>query len=322
MLLYLITFIAQIFLLLGYFKFANQYNIIDKPNGRSSHSYTTIRGGGIVFPAAAILWFLMYGFSQPWLILALLLMAAISFLDDVITLTSKIRIFVHFMAVTILFWQLNVFELPWYCFAFAYLFTIGWINAFNFMDGINGITAFYGLVALGTFAWLNQSLEFVSQQLIIVLVLSVLIFSYFNARKRAKTFAGDVGSVSMAFLLAWFMISLMVKTGRVEYILFFALYGLDSVVTIIFRLRRHENIFKAHRSHLFQYLSNELKLPHVMVSSIYALVQCGINIITIVLISENRMTNSAFVLFLSVLCIAYLIIRNVIFKAIQQKLVI
>jgi UDP-GlcNAc:undecaprenyl-phosphate GlcNAc-1-phosphate transferase len=320
--LYLTACVVQIFLLLGYFKIADHFNIIDKPNERSSHSYVTIRGGGIVFPAAALLWFIMYGFNQPWFILSLLLMAAVSFLDDVITLTSKIRILVHFIAVTLLFWQLHVFELSWYGIAMAYLFTIGWINAFNFMDGINGISAFYGLAALGTLAWLNQSIEFVSQHLIIILILSLLVFSFFNARKQAKTFAGDVGSVSMAFMLAWFIISLMIKTGRMEYILLFAVYGIDSVVTILYRLRRHENIFEAHRTHLFQYLSNELLWPHVLVSGIYSVVQVGINIVTIVLIAREKMTWPVFVLLLLLLSVGYLIIRYKISKAIQQKSII
>ena len=322
MFLYIIAFVILILILLGYFKIANHFNIIDKPNERSSHNYVTIRGGGIVFPVATMLWFLMFGFNQPWLVLVLLLLATVSFLDDVITLSSKIRILIHFVAVTILFWQLGVFGLSMYMVVLAYLFTIGWINAFNFMDGINGITALYGFVALISFAWINHSIGFVSQDLIIFLIISVLIFSFFNARSRAKTFAGDVGSVSMAFLLVWLMISLMIKTGRLEYILFFAIYGMDSVFTILFRLWRRENIFIAHRTHLFQFLSNELKWPHVLVSGIYGLVQVVINIVTIILISEERMTWWGLIVFFVALSVSYLFIRNRVTVIIQQKSVV
>lgn len=320
MLLYLIVFIILIVILLVYFRIAGHFNIIDKPNNRSSHTYITIRGGGIVFPMAALLWFIHFGCNQPWLILSLVLISVVSFLDDAITLSSKIRILIHFIAVTLLFWQLNVFELSWYFIILTYFITIGWINAFNFMDGINGITPFYGLVSLASFGWLNQSMNFVSQDLIFMLVISVLIFSFFNARIRAKTFAGDVGSVSLAFLLAWFMISLMIKTGRIEFILFFTVYGIDSVFTILFRLRKRENIFEAHRTHLFQFLSNELKWSHVRVSGIYSLVQILINIITIKLILKEQMTWLVFITILVVLCAGYLIVRYKISKIVQLKM--
>lgn len=321
MLLYIFSFIVFGILLLGYIKIADHFNIIDTPNERSSHKNNPIRGGGIVFPVAAFFWFLIYGFNQPWIMLALLLLAIVSFLDDVITLTSKIRIIVHLITVSLLFWQLQLFEIPWYGVILAYIVTIGWINAFNFMDGINGITAFYGLVALSTFAWLNSSMDFVSQHLIILLMLSVLVFSFFNARKRAKTFAGDVGSVSLAFLLAWFMILLILKTGRLEYILLFSVYGIDSTITILFRLLQRENIFKAHRTHLYQFLSNELQWPHVLVSGIYGIIQAGINFFVIILISENYMNWQVFIMISLLMSAIYLIIRLKITKKLQHNLI-
>jgi UDP-GlcNAc:undecaprenyl-phosphate/decaprenyl-phosphate GlcNAc-1-phosphate transferase len=306
MLNYLITTAFLVIIILAYFRIAERYHIIDKPNQRSSHSHSTIRGGGIIFPAAALLWFLFYGFQQPWFIFGLIMMAFISFIDDVMPLSSIIRSLVHIAAVTLLFWQAQVFRLPWpYIFA-AYIFTIGWINAFNFMDGINGITAFYALVALGTFLWLNQAIPFASNDLIILLISSVLIFAFFNARRHALTFAGDTGSISMAFLLAWLMVSLMVKTGMVVYMLFFAVYGIDTVITILYRLERKENIFQAHRTHLYQYLSNELKWPHILVSSVYAGVQLVINVITILLIKKGMMSRPVFIGFLGLLALIYL----------------
>lgn len=306
---YLISPVILLIALLIYFKVAEHFSIIDKPNERSSHSYLTIRGGGVIFPFAVLIWFLFYGQSQYWIVFALILMSVISFLDDVITLSSKLRIIIHFVAVSILFWQLQVFELPWYAIVLSYFFTIGWINAFNFMDGINGITAFYGLTALASFAWLNSEIDFFSQELIIVMIFSLLIFSFFNARQRAKTFAGDVGSVSLAFLLAWLMVALIAKTGRVEYILFFAVYGIDAVFTILRRLLRGENIFKAHRSHLYQYLCNELKWPHVSVAAIYGLIQSCINLIIIILINLNKANVFVPIIIISILCIIYLALR-------------
>jgi len=319
MLLYIAVFIILIFLLKGYFIIADRLNIIDKPNERSSHSQLTIRGGGILFPIAGLAWFILYGFKEPWIILAMLLLATISFLDDILTLSSRIRILAHFAAVSLLFWQLHIFEMPWYIILAAYLLTIGWINAFNFMDGINGITVFYSLVTICSFMWINLSVMFIPNQLLILLIFSSVIFAYFNARVKAKTFAGDVGSVTMAFLLGWFMISLILKTGHFEYILFFAIYGIDSVFTIFFRLLRHENIFVAHRTHLFQYLSNEIKLPQILVSSIFSISQLIINVITIFLLEHSRMFLSVFILILLVLSLIYLISRYLTITSIQKR---
>jgi UDP-N-acetylmuramyl pentapeptide phosphotransferase/UDP-N-acetylglucosamine-1-phosphate transferase len=323
MLLYTISFIILLLSLLVYFKLADKYNIIDKPNERSSHSYITIRGGGIIFTLAAILWFVLYGFNEPYIIGSLVAIALISFLDDVMVLSNKIRISIHFLAVSVLFWQLQVFELPWYVVAITYIFTIGWINAFNFMDGINGITSFYALTTLGSLLWISHTADFLQiangNHLLVLLIISLIVFSFFNARKRAKTFAGDIGSVGMAFLLAWFIIKLILETGRIEYILFVIVYGIDSVITIIYRLKRKENIFQAHRTHLYQYLSNELQLPHVLVSVFYASTQLIINIITIVLIDTGIMTIPAFASFLVILSTIYLLIRFYVIKRITLK---
>lgn len=304
---YIIALVLLLVSILTYFRLADHYNIIDKPNQRSSHNYITIRGGGVVFPVAVLLWFIIFGFEQPLLLAGTLAMAFISFADDIYTLSSKLRITIHLLSVTAIFAGLQIFGLSLWLILPAYILTIGWINAFNFMDGINGITVLYALVALFTFGWLNYTLQFTSDSLIILLILSGLIFAWFNLRRRARCFAGDVGSVSMAFVLAWLMLSLMLHTGRVEYILFFALYGIDSVVTIIFRILKRENIFTAHRSHLYQLLANELKWPHVHVSEVYAAVQVAINTLTIIFIKELSPLLTVIVLLL--LASVYLAIR-------------
>jgi UDP-N-acetylmuramyl pentapeptide phosphotransferase/UDP-N-acetylglucosamine-1-phosphate transferase len=305
------------FLLPAYLWLARRYRIFDNPNQRSSHNTTTIRGGGIVFSAAVLIWFLMFGFQQPLIIFGTVMMAVISFIDDLIPLRAGIRILIHITAVSLLFMGSGVFNLPWPVILLAYVFTIGWINAFNFMDGINGITAFYSLVSLATFLFLNYTLSFFSGDLIILLIISVLIFSFFNARKKAMTFAGDIGSISMAFMLAWLMISLMLKTGVIVYILFFVIYGIDTVITIIFRLLKKENIFKAHRTHLYQFLSNELGWPHLAVSATYAFIQLIINILTITLIREGMMTKCVFLFFICFLGVAYLVIRIFVIRKIE-----
>src|SRR5690606_9440901 len=102
------------------------------------------------------------------------------------------------------------------------------------------------------------------------------VFAFFNFRQRAKCFAGDVGRVSMCFILVFVTVSLILATGNLIYILFFAVYGVDSVMTIIFRLLRRENIFKAHRTHLYQYLANEARGNRLVIATCYGVLQVGV----------------------------------------------
>jgi UDP-GlcNAc:undecaprenyl-phosphate GlcNAc-1-phosphate transferase len=265
-----------------YFKIADHFNIIDKPNHRSSHTAITIRGGGIIFPFAILAFSFYEGFVYPYFLTGLLLIGCISFVDDIRELSSKVRMLFHITAVALLFYQLHLFVFPVYWIFIALIFVIGTINAINFMDGINGITGGYALVALASLTYINSAIiHFTTGGFLIISILAVLVFNFFNFRTKAKCFAGDVGSVSLAFIIIFFLLQLFIKTWNLGYLMLLLLYGLDAITTIIFRLIRKENILKAHRSHLYQYLANEKKLPHVLVASLYVLVQTLINIVWI-----------------------------------------
>ncbi|WP_288874995.1 hypothetical protein [uncultured Bacteroides sp.] len=113
----------------------------------------------------------------------------------------------------------------------------------------------------------------VNADFIYTVICSVLVFCFFNFRKRAKCFAGDVGSVSIAFILLFLIGRLVIETEDFSWIVLLSVYGVDSVLTIIHRLMLHENIGLPHRKHMYQIMANELKIPHVVVSSIYMAVQ-------------------------------------------------
>ena len=100
-----------------------------------------------------------------------------------------------------------------------------------------------------------------------------MVFNYFNFRTKARCFAGDVGSISIAVIILFLLLKLILQEQNLIYILFLSVYGVDSVLTIIHRLFLKENIFKAHRHHLFQVLVHNLKIPHLLMSSIYMLIQ-------------------------------------------------
>lgn len=271
-----------------YFKIADHYNIIDKPNHRSSHSVVTIRGGGIIFGIAVLLFYLFFGFQFPFFTIGLFLITLISFLDDIHTLNNKIRLSIHLVSVLLMFYQWNLIAFQWYWLIIAGIFVIGTINAYNFMDGINGITGSYSLLAIITLYYINASvIAFTSSELLVIVGLALLVFNFFNFRVKAKCFAGDVGSVSIAFIIVFLIGQLIMKTGNVVYVLLLLVYGLDAIFTILFRLIRKENIFEAHRSHFYQYLANQLKWNHLLVSLLYFLVQLLIDGLVIFYVKES-----------------------------------
>lgn len=302
-----IIFAILFFVEMIYFRIADRYNIIDKPNERSSHTTITLRGGGIIFPIAALFSYLTTGIYS-WFTIGLLTIATVSFWDDIKNLPARVRILAHLTSVSLMFYDLNIFNQAWWYIAAAYILVIGTINAYNFMDGINGITGLYSLVLLVS---LGAAATFLSPvlPLIVYVTIGVLVFLFFNFRKRARCFAGDVGSVSMAFIALFIILYLINSTGDLKYILFLSVYGVDSVLTIVHRLILKENIFKAHRKHLYQYLSNQLKWPHLAVSAIYAGIQLIINIWVI---SETIISVSDAAVVLLSLAAIYILIKRLI----------
>ena len=265
-----LLFLAELF----YFRIADKCNIIDKPNERSSHTRITLRGGGIIFYFGVLAYFITNHFEYPWFMLALTLITFISFVDDIRSTSQVLRLVFHFSAMALMFYQWGLFSLPWWTILVALIICTGIINAYNFMDGINGITGGYSLIILVALAYINREIvSFVEQELIITVLCSVLVFNFFNFRKRAKCFAGDVGSVSIAFIVLFLIGKLIIKTEDFSWIVLLVVYGVDSVLTIIHRLMLHENIGLPHRKHLYQIMANELKVPHVVVSSVYMIVQ-------------------------------------------------
>lgn len=270
----LIIFLLLILMELAYFRVADRLNIIDRPNQRSSHSSVTLRGGGIIFLFGAWLFWIFYGFQYPWFLLGLTLVGGVSFADDVKSLPDSIRLVVQFAAMFLMFGQFGILNLhDWWMVVVGLVVCVGIINAYNFMDGINGITGGYSLAVIAPLIYLNFRYRFISMDFLYVAALSLLVFCFFNFRKRAKCFAGDVGSISMAFIVLFALGKLILQTGDFAYIVFLAVYGADTVLTICHRIRLHENLGEAHRKHAFQIMANELRIPHVAVSSFYMALQ-------------------------------------------------
>lgn len=271
---YILLFIFALAILSFYIYLAKKFNIIDKPNVRSSHSLLTVRGGGIIFPIVALTWFLWSGFHYPMFFLGLFILSVVSFLDDIFQLSSRIRFIVQLGTILLLFSDIGFVHFPLWIWILLVFLAVGVLNSYNFMDGINGITAGYSSsVLFGLWVVNNFQVEFINNDFIYFMAISLLVFSLFNFRLKAKCFAGDVGSISIAFILVFMLALLIVKTHNPLYLLFLSIYGIESILTIIYRIWLKENIFEPHRKHVYQLLANELKLPHPLISLIYSSIQ-------------------------------------------------
>jgi len=313
-----IIFITLILAELFYFHIADRFNIIDKPNERSSHKNITLRGGGIVFLFGTWLYAIFYGFKYPWFLAGLTLIAAISFIDDVHSLPDSIRLVVQFAAMFLMFYQLGILNVEnWWIILIAWVVCVGITNAYNFMDGINGITGGYSLAVVIPLLYLNAGDPFIDMNFLIVTGLSLLVFCIFNFRTKAKCFAGDVGSLSMAFILIFAIGRLILQTEDFTYIIFLAIYGVDSVLTILHRILLHENLGKAHRKHAYQLMANELRIPHVVVSLLYMIMQLIVSF-GMILSPLNHLTYMIGVLML--LSIAYLLFMKKFYRLYEKHI--
>lgn len=276
----IIVFLALLLLALIYHRLALRFNIVDKPNHRSSHVHTTVRGGGILFPVAVVFWWMAFDFHHTWMVLGIVWVSTISLLDDIYTISSKIRFGIQFLALTMAFYDLGVFsQVNWMALPVLYFIALAVINGINFMDGINGITGLYGLVFLGSMLAVNAYTGIFDQFLMRYELLAICVFLLFNLRKKALMFAGDIGSISLAYLMIYLLVQWYLYSGSWTVILFLLVYGLDSAITIFDRIRKGEKISEPHRTHLYQIIANQGGRPHVNIALTYALLQLAINFV-------------------------------------------
>jgi UDP-N-acetylmuramyl pentapeptide phosphotransferase/UDP-N-acetylglucosamine-1-phosphate transferase len=306
---------------LAYFKIADKFNIIDKPNERSSHSTIVLRGGGIIFAISMVIWFIWQMVQGEWctmqgylpFLVGLILIAGVSFIDDVHSLPDSVRLVAQFVAMALMFWSMGIMNRDmWWIVPLALIVCVGATNIINFMDGINGITAGYALAMLIPLALLNKEYGFIDESYLIVAILGVLVFSIFNFRPKgkAKCFAGDVGSIGIAFIILFAAGRLIIQTGDLTYFILILIYGVDGVLTICHRIMLHENLGEAHRKHAYQLMCNELKIGHVKISLLYMVLQMAVSLGFIYLIPNT--TAAHWIYFIS-MCVVFAI-AYVLFK--------
>lgn len=319
---YIIIFVLLLAAELIYFRIADKFNIIDKPNERSSHSTIVLRGGGIIFSLSMIAWAVMMVVQGndiipyiPFLV-GLFMVAGISFVDDIHSLPDSLRMVVQIASILLMFWSIGLFSAfdSWIWTVVAILIAlficVGATNIINFMDGINGITAAYGFAMLLPIALLNHNMGFIDESYLIVAIIGLIVFSLFNFRPKgkAKCFAGDVGSIGIAFIILFALGKLMLVTQDVTWIVFFLVYGIDGSMTIFHRIMLHENLGQAHRKHAYQLMANELKMSHVVVSLLYMFMQLVVSLGFIYLCPNTILAHWIYLVgAAAVLCVAYLV---------------
>lgn len=258
-------------------KLGHRVALIDRPNERSSHLIPTPRGGGIGIWIA----FIVAGiFFTQYSILTIMagIVGLIGLIEDRFSLSSKLRMLLHLSisSVTVILFlgfPLSVIELL--LIFFWTVFITGTANFYNFMDGINGIAGLTGVIGFGLLAFFSSFIANDTEIALLSICLSAgcLGFLPFNFPK-AKVFMGDVGSIFLGFIFAFFVVKLSANTrGFICLIMFLCMFYADALVTIFYRWRKGENLLKAHRSHLYQYMSNEMAMPHWKVATIYAIMQ-------------------------------------------------
>lgn len=310
MVIYLIlTFIALIAYELLYFALAKRLHIVDRPNGRSSHHRVVLLGAGVIFilaivhyalfnPASGLLLHLDGGGLPgagflPFLGGALLL-AVVSYVDDLRPLPSWLRLLAQFAAIVLAFYSSIATLHLWQMILLVIVFA-GILNVYNFMDGINGMLAAYSLAVVGIFFLVNQFVHpFADPLLLATLLLAILVFGFFNFRTHARCFSGDVGSIVMGFAVVYLLVrydSSMPDEGQnVSFLCFIIVFLADGLLTIAKRFLTGRNILEAHREHLYETLVNDLHAPHLLVAAGYALLQAAISAGYLVVGDKNLYT--------------------------------
>lgn len=303
-----------------YVHMARRMHINDRPTLRSSHSKEIPTGGGVIIYLCVLVFISWHTYMANitwWTLLgSCTVLAIVSFIDDVRPLPAESRLMIQAVVISFVFRHL-IHEDTFNIFLIILLLGTGLVNAYNFMDGINGMLVCYSTVILGTLLYYIGSLHlspstYYSPQMFEGLVLSLLIATIilmpFNLRRNALVFSGDVGSITMGFCIMFVMACTIVTTGDASVIVFLAVYAVDTVYTILQRLFEGDNITTPHRKHLYQVLVHRYHKSHLMVSACYALLQLAVNVVYFIIPSPLHWTYDITVL--TLLTIVYFILKS------------
>lgn len=296
-----------------------RYQVIDLPNQRSSHTRPTVRGGGVAIIATVLgvgFWLIYRCEWQPLLSVSLctLALAVVSFIDDLKSVRVAIRLSCHFLMAVVVLVTLGVSSLtvgfspsggmPVPLVAFSLLgalWVVGYTNAFNFMDGINGLAA--GQAAI---TGLGMSLlcaltsgEFSLPPVLLGFAIAGAAFGFLPHNfPRARMFMGDVGSASLGFLLGVLVIWLPQISAAwllVPLAMLHANFLLDTAITLVRRVARGDQWHKAHREHFYQRLVRAGK-SHEFVTGLELALQGFVLVLMLLYLQASAPVRAALIL--------------------------
>ncbi len=329
---YILVPILFVIYSIAYIWTAKKLNLVDNPVVRSSHISKTITGFGLFTLFGMLIFSIFFPYIiNSFFIIGLVMLGVISYLDDIRFVSHFIRLIFQIFALVLMSLELpftNLMVEKWPIILACVLFGILVLNAFNFIDGINGMLGLNCLVILLSLWWLNEHLtdidgnriEFIKPEFIYTFISGLSVFLFLNLRRKAIVFLGDAGSITLAFIIFYLMILLVFKTGNIAYFLLFSVLGVDTGLTVIYKLILKENIFVPHRDFLFKKLVHVGRIPHVKVSFIYAAVQAFVSIFVILLPLKGKLSGQLSILFIFIflLCATYISVRN---KYTKQRIV-
>lgn len=269
-------------------KYGHYLGLVDYPQERSSHFQPVPKGGALgILTAFLITALFLHTKINIWA--PAVAIGLVGFWSDQTEVSPKIRLFIQLL-LALLF----LFVLPEPILGVAFsilillflaLYIVGTTNFYNFMDGINGISAITGIIAFSLLGYFSVKIntDIRITLLLFSLGFACLGFLPFNFPK-AKVFMGDVGSTSLGFFFACMVVYLARNINEFFILLAFLFpFYADELTTMFIRIKDRENLTKAHRRHLYQLLANEGHVPHWQVSLGYGAVQLLIALLALYL---------------------------------------
>lgn len=269
-----------------YIAVARRFNIIAKVSNSNynENRQPVINGGGILFFIATAVFFLFkndgngYFMSMPWSVFtALAMLAIVSLIDDMRELSPYIRLACHVIAVSVMFFTLtsasSQMDVEWYWFPVFLLFGTAFINAYNFMDGITGITGCYSFTTMFSLFFIFFPTALISPWYFIIPAIATAVFCAFNCRKHEVCFSGDAGSISMAYIILFPLAAWALYFKDISIITLVSVYLVDAGMTIFLRLIRRKNLLQRHHEHIYQLLAYRCHWNHILIAAIYSILQ-------------------------------------------------
>lgn len=310
--------------IVGIRRWAERHQILDIPNERSSHTRPVPRGGGLVIVVATILGLVWSWLSSPaWPMHTLLayasgatLIAIVSWFDDVCSLPRLLRFGAHSLAAFIILlgvgcWPivplplLGQSALGWLGCPITFLWVVGLTNAYNFMDGIDGIAGGQAVVAALGWAVLGWQTQLPFVEILGLLLAASSVGFLGHNWPPARIFMGDVGSAFLGYTFAVLGVVAAQHDPRlvVPGVLFVCPFVFDTIFTFLRRLRAGENVFVAHRSHLYQRLII-VGYTHLSVTLLYSGLAILCALLAIVWVMQFASVDVLLLLFIPLSCLA------------------